>query len=167
MNENWVLTAIVVCACAIVLIVVLALCGGCTPMEVGSEDHAASGGRGKTNNTQYSSVVTDVNTHVMSSGTTLPNDPYMPHDRNLPYDPHPQTAHRFTGYASNSQPQTPAQVVHSEQSYQSGMPGANRPFTGGESPPPSYNEATQPTAPAQGQVGGRSGSVNQGQSYGW
>ena len=156
---------LIVSASLIVLVVVVTLCGGCTPMEVGSDDHAASGGH-NASDTQYSSVVTDVNSRVMSSGTTLPNDPYTPQYQGLPYDPHPQTAHRFTGYSTPPQAPTQPRLAQmpSQQSYQSGMPGANRGYQAQELPP-SYNEAIQPSAPVQGQVAGRTSQP--AQPYGW
>lgn len=131
-------------------------------MEVGSEDHAASGGN--KSYTQYSSVATDVNTHVMSSGTTLPDDPYQPREEALPYPIHPQTpqtAQTFTGYQAPQQPSGAAdhQGGTTQPGYQAS--GTHRHFSESEPPPPNYYEAmntggpqgSQPSAPAQ--------------SYGW
>lgn len=150
-------------------------------MEVGSDNHVATGSFRRPK-AQYSSVVTDVNTHVMNSGTTLANDPYNPHDlQPLPYDPHPQTAHRFTGYGEavtsygantgyganqQVQPQAPAQG-YGQQGPQSAMPGANRHHSAAEPPPPNYEEAIRPTAPDQTHTQGHPVPGSQQQPYGW
>lgn len=169
------------CASAIVVIVVVAFCGGCAPMEVGSVNHVATGSI-RRSKAEYSSVVTDVNTHVMNTGTTLPNDPYNPTDlQALPYDPHPQTAHRFTGYGgadtgygantgyvANQQVQLQASAQgYEQQGHQSAMPGANRHHSAAEPPPPKYEEAIRPAAPGQTQTQGHSIPGSQQQPYGW
>jgi hypothetical protein len=146
-----------VCISLLVIVFIISLCGGCTPMEVGSDDHAAAGGR--KSNTQYSSVATDVNTHVMSSGTTLPNDPYMPNEQALPYALHPQTAQNFTGYQAQGN-QSSTHGYNAQQGNQ--IAGANRHFSESEPPPPNYFEAVQSGTPGQG--GQPSAPAQQ---YGW
>lgn len=134
-------------------------------MEVGSDEHAASGGR--KSNSQYSSVATDVNTRVMSSGTTLPNDPYQPPSQFLPYPLHPETAQNFTGYQSQGQQHTGAgsQGYNAQQGYQAA--GANRHFSESEPPPPDYFEAVHSGTPARGQGQSGSQATAPAQQYGW
>ncbi|KAL4228505.1 hypothetical protein ACF0H5_011553 [Mactra antiquata] len=150
--EPWMICLVVVVS-SLVLIAVLALCGGCTPMEVGSDDHAASGGR--KSNVTYSGVCTDPNMRVLSSGTSLPNDPYQPgSDSALPYPLHPPTQHNFAGYESqsNNQGQTGGQGqpgYQTQHSYQATGASSHRHFSETEPPPPAYHEAIQATAPQQ------------------
>ncbi|WAR26432.1 hypothetical protein MAR_012136 [Mya arenaria] len=138
----------------LILVFILTLCGGCTPMEVGSDAHEAAGGQKSNNMPQYSGVATDVNTRVMQSGTTLPNDPYRHEDMQLPYAIHPQTAQTFTGYGSQDQGQNlnqgqgqgygQAQGFGDQQqhSYEAHGTSTHRHVseTGAEPPPPSYED---------------------------
>ena len=162
-----VVVLVAVLASVITLATVLSLCGGCTPMEVGSEDHAASGGHKSHYSTAYSGPSTDVTTRVMMSGTSLPNDPYTPGAQPLPYNPHPQTATTFTGYQSQGQAPFQAQSntagqgqgysgrPAAQQPNHGSVPGANRHISDVEPPPPSYDETVQniqghqPSAPSQ------------------
>lgn len=156
-------TLIVIGAASIsvlLLVFILSLCGGCTPMEVGSDQHEATGGRKYDH--KYGTVSSNVNDQVMSAGTTLANDPYTPNEQALPYALHPQTAHTFTGYQSQDH----------NQGYQaagSGAPaGAHRHFSESEPPPPAYSEAINPggqQGQGQRQYGGQPSAP--AQSYGW
>lgn len=169
----------VLCVSLLVVVFIITLCGGCTPMEVGSDDHAAAGGR--KSYSQYSSVATDVNTQVMSAGTTLPNDPYQPQTQALPYPLHPETAQTFTGY--QSQGQQPVGAVSQGYNAQSGYQaagaqgynahpghqpaGANRHFSESEPPPPNYYEAMQSGTPVRGQGQTGTQASAPAQQYGW
>lgn len=145
-------------AAVITIVLVVTLCGGCTPMEVGSDGHSAAGGKNFNtySQTQYDSVATDANTRVMNAGTTLPNDPYQHEDRSLPYSLHPQgvpTDNNFTGYNA------PANQLGYTGPGSQNAPGAgaHRPAGQSEPPPPNYYEATRDP----------SHRAAASQSYGW
>lgn len=128
-------------AAVIITVLVITLCGGCTPMEVGSDGHSAAGGKSY-NTYQYDSVATDANTRVMNAGTSLPNDPFQHEDASLPYALHPQGAHtenNFTGYS----PPDNALGYSGPGTGNAPRPGAHRPAGQGEPPPPNYYEATR------------------------
>lgn len=167
---NTVTWVAVACISVVGIVFLLSLCGGCTPMEVGSEHHAASGGKHSSN--YGGSYDTDANTRVLQSGTSLPCEPYRQQDQNqLPYALHPQgitTAQTFSGYTPTTggyqqvatQPSAPisgggyagnqgvagyhgdsSSGYQQQTSYQDNRPGANRHFSQNEPPPPDYDEA--------------------------
>ena len=158
------------CISCVVLVLVLALCGGCTPMEVGSDQHEAAGGnRSYMESPYYTMGTNNVNSRVLTSGTSVANDPYQPEDNAaLPYPVRPQTDNNFAGYQPQGyqqqhgyqqgfqQQQGYQQGYQQQQGYQSqqshqqqhgyqqqaSIPGANRHVMDeSEPPPPSYNEA--------------------------
>lgn len=138
-------TLAVICIVVVfTLVVIIAMCGGCAPMEVGSDTYAAVASSHRVDDAQSNSVVGNINTRVMTSGTTLLNDPYNSRNQTGYQSPMSQQA---AGYGNN--------IAHQPSSYQSGslydQSGAmqnhvmrsysHRHTT--ESPPPDYSEAVR------------------------
>ena len=155
-DVKYVAIAVLGVAAVITTVLIITLCGGCTPMEVGSDGHSAAGGKNYNSHSQYDSVATDANTKVLQSGTTLPNDPFQHDDNSLPYALHPQgvpTDNNFTGY--NAPPNALGYAGPGNQNAH--RPGAHMPVGQSEPPPPNYYQATRDP----------SHRAAAGQSYGW
>ncbi|XP_033745808.1 uncharacterized protein LOC117331298 [Pecten maximus] len=171
-SSSWYLTHPVaisilsVCGLILTAIVFLVQCGGCTEMEVGSENHPAAGGGGKSagGTVTYSSPM-DTN-YDSNTGVT-----------GLPYslNPNMNTTQGFAGYQTvggnniagygqgNMQtaggyqaPMSPSAPSIQTQGYQvqsqprppAPGPHAHRPAV--EPPPPSYNESVNNAASGHG-----------------
>lgn len=167
------------------LVVVITMCGGCTPMEVGSDTYAADGSSQRMNDVQSNSVG-NINTKVMTSGTTLLNNQCNSRNQTLLYPIPLQTSSEFTGYQSQI-PQQGAvygtNIGYQQSGYQSGglhhQPGGTQHHvmvsgsarqTTEPPPPPNYYEAVQdskqPSAPPPENWSGGQQANAPGNQYG-
>ena len=153
---KYIAVAVVGVSVVIVTVLLVVLCGGCTPMEVGSDGHSAAGGGKNYNTYQYDSVATDANTRVMNAGTSLPNDPFQHQDNSLPYVLHPQGMHTANDFAGYNEPAN-ALGYTGPGNQNAQRPGAHQPAGQSEPPPPNYYEATR-------DHGHRAAAT---QNYGW
>ncbi|KAL3852549.1 hypothetical protein ACJMK2_016173 [Sinanodonta woodiana] len=144
-NHAYLLVLASITTFAVLSIVIIFLCGGCTDIEVGTDTHPACGA---------SRSKRDYNNIGLGSKTVV-TEIYDPNGQQatLPYSLNPQTfntAHTFVGYESSTQSaqayllgnnvRPTAQTAQDYQATRLG-PGVHHPAGESEIPPPSYSEA--------------------------
>ena len=127
----------------IVSVLLLTICGGCTDMEVGSENHPAASG-GSMKHRTSGNYVSDTNTHVMQSSHVMQDNTNTSYGTQpLPYSlpPANMEVQGFTGYQSGTQAAQSSAPPMQPGGY-GYAPGSNahvQPMAA----PPSYNESVR------------------------